>query len=174
MSLRKTLLKQVLAWVETQLGLTGSGASPTVILAQRGEKSPRPSLPYIVLRFTTFDIPVGTAESRYTEDTLNIGAHRQASLEIRGIGPESEDWLQELQLRLDTFTGDMAITTVGSGGILDASVLVHESLEEQYILELLCEYHIRGTDTVPTAQQSTLITGDTAETFTITTVIDWE
>jgi hypothetical protein len=173
-SLRKTLLKQVLAWAEDTLGITGQGAAPQVILAQRGEKSPRPPQPYLVLDFTTFDMPVGTVEHRWEAETQRLGGHRQAMLSIKGIGPGSDDWLQTLAFRTDLFDGDMAITTDGSGSTLDISFAVDESFEEQYLKEFLCEYHLRDSETAPTAVQTTLTVNDAAETITVTTVIDWE
>lgn len=174
MSLRTTLLKQVLAWCEDQLCITGSGPTPQVVLAQRGEKSPRPPLPYLVLDFTSFDIPVGTVEKDFpASDTRTFGAHRQATLRIRGIGPGSDDWLCELAMRVDSFDGDMTLITQGAGTI-DISQLVNESIEEQYIKEFLCEYKVRDSETYPTAERSTVTYSNVAEDITITTVIDWE
>jgi hypothetical protein len=174
MSMRKTLLKQVLSWCEDQLGITGSGATPQVILAQRGEKSPRPSLPYLILNFTTFDTPVGTTEGKLTEELKSYGLHYQAMLEIKGIGPGSDDWLGELAMHVGSFEGDMTITTSGSGGTLDVSLEVNDSFEEQYIKEFLCEYKVRDSQQYPTADQTTLGFSNVAEDFTLTTVIDWE
>lgn len=173
---RTQLLKQVLEWTEEQLDITGSGADPQVILAQRGDKSPRPSLPYLVLNFTSFDMPVGTVETQWqSDDTRAFGAHRQAMLEIRGIGPGSDDWLQELAFRTDSFDGDMSIVTLPNAATLDASILVNESWEEQYIKEFLCEYKLRDSETYPTAAQSTVTYVELPdEEVTLTTVIDWE
>lgn len=174
MSLRTDLLKQVLAWVETVLGITGDGATPQVILAQRGEKSPRLPLPYLTLTFTTFDQPKGTVEHAFSDETKHFLAARTAMLEIRGFGPESDEWLQELGLRVGDFAGDGTIVDLAGSAMLDLSGLVSTDFEEQYLKEFVFEYAITDDTPHPTADQTTLTVADVDDTFEFSTVFSWE
>ena len=174
MSVRSDLLDELLAWVETQLSISGAGASPQVILVQRGDKSPRLPLPYLTLNFNWSDAPVGTNESSWEDEVHRLGGNRQGMLEIRGLGPGSDAWLEELGFRVDTFDGNGTIVADNRSRTRDVSVLIDESFEEQYIKEFLFEYKVRDSETAPTADISTITVHDAADTITITTVIDWE
>lgn len=168
MSVREDLLQDFRSWIKTQLSITDK----QVILVQRGEKGPRPPLPYLTVNLTTFDLPVGTEETEHRDEELAIRGDRQATLEIRGYGDGSDEWLTELGFRVDTYEGKATIVTQ-SAGIGDASRLVSESIESQYFKEFLIEYQITGTEAAPTADQSTITVGDTDETITHTFVVTW-
>lgn len=132
MTVRETLIQQVRSFVKQILSISDE----QIIFGN--ESTVRPPLPYMAIFINSIDIQEGQdQELRYIDEDDNpavqIRGSRRATVNIQAFGEDSEEWLTELCLSLqspvtrkvlDTLDLSMARfgPTIDLSGILDTSI----------------------------------------------------
>lgn len=127
-----------------------TGATDDKIVSA-GKKGTRPAKPYVTARVTTTG--GGTHGPAERVDGLNAGTptatmkeRREAVLSLQGYGSTSYDWLDQLQLGLDSPASLTAQESAGVSAMLqspvrDLSALLDTGEEARSSLELRLRYH---------------------------------
>jgi hypothetical protein len=169
---RETILQTFRTAFKTALSpaLTDENCIPADGVAF-SDDNPRPALPYITIKVTVADIPVGMDEQLFGLDgplpaglptTKNRG-HRSGTVTVNGFGTDTSGWLEVFALRLGydsilRLFDDAGIAVINrGGGVTDISALVDTSIEPRFLREFEISY------SVVDAVAETLIEAETIE-----------
>lgn len=140
MTMRNTFLQAVRTWAKATLGLTDAQIVP--VMRGSSTKFMRLPLPYLTVNLTTMDNEQGTDWLVSDDDGTHRRGNRWGTIRLTGFGEETADWLTELGMRTDAYAADKGTLTNLMGGVLDASRLVNESIEPQYVKDFRLDYRI--------------------------------
>lgn len=137
-------------------------------VVRAGAKGPRPAMPYVTLRITTVGGDThGPAERldglNGSVPTATMRERREAVLSMQGFGLGAYDWLDALQIGLDS-PGSLAaqkaagITALLQSGVQDLSRLLDTAEETRSSLELRIRYQYSSTAADQVALERTEVT----------------
>jgi hypothetical protein len=131
------------------------------------DENPRPNLPYITIKVTTADIPVGVDERIPKTEapaaaTVKGRGHRSGTVSVNGFGADSAGWLEVFTLRLQYETSIRRLQAAGiavinrGGGVTDLSALVDTSIEARFLREFEISYSVVDTDAEALVEAETI------------------
>lgn len=145
MSARYAIGQAVRAWLKQSANLSDEQC----ILADRS--GTRPPLPYLTVKVTTADVPIGVDEQidLAVDDApaRHVVGERRATVSVQGFGDETAGWLERAHLALgsepirDLLT-DRGVTVLVAGGVTDLSAFLNTSIVSRYVFEVEVYYRL--------------------------------
>lgn len=126
---------------------------------------PRPDLPYITVKVTVADIPVGVDEmiresNSFGDPTTRNRGHRSGTVTVNGFGADTAGWFEVFTLRLGydsiiRLFQDDGIAVISRGaGVTDLSILIDTQIEPRFLREFEISYSVvdAAKETLPKAE----------------------
>lgn len=155
-----------------QLAITVGGATDAKVI-NAGAPGPRPEKPYLTVRLTS---PGGGGAPAERLDSVDddgapmvvMRERREASVSIQGYGTDSGDWLDALQLGLDSPDSLAAQEALGVSAavqtpVSDLSTLLDTAEETRFSLELVLRYRLESTPAAAVELLTAEISGSATE-----------
>jgi hypothetical protein len=153
---RETILQTFRTAFKTALAptLTDDNCIPADGVAF-SDDNPRPALPYITIKVTVADIPVGEDEDLFgigglpdENPTMKTRGHRSGTVSVNGYGTDTSGWFEVFALRLRNESirrlfDDAGIAVINrGGGVTDLSPFVDTSIEPRFLREFEISYSV--------------------------------
>ncbi|MFU8806539.1 MAG: LIC_12616 family protein [Bradymonadaceae bacterium] len=141
----EAFLQDIRAWVMLASSIPSTHVIPS------DDTGVRPSLPYVTVGLTTYDVEVGTDEEIYEDDDGDLMVKaigdRRATLSINAYGGQGADILALCHLSLSQpvvqrFLLEKSLGIQAMGGTQDLSALVDTRREKRFLKEFEITYAV--------------------------------